>query len=57
MLGIELKPYVLHACLYLEEHGFRFCIDFGYENATEMARNHWRKRKRHQPTPPGETPA
>lgn len=46
MLGIDLKPYVLHACEYLEAHGFRFCIDFGYSNATEVAREHWRNRKR-----------
>lgn len=46
MLGIDLKPYVLHACEYLESHGFRFCIDFGYGNATEKAREHWRNRKR-----------
>lgn len=46
MLGFELKSYVLHACEYLEAHGFRFCVDFGHENATDIARDHWRNRKR-----------
>lgn len=46
MLGIQLLPHTLHACLYLEQHGFRFCIDFGYGNATEKAREHWRNRRR-----------
>jgi hypothetical protein len=45
-MGIELKPYVAFACEYLESHGFRFCIDFGYGNAVEKARAHWRARKR-----------
>lgn len=46
LLGLELKPYQMFACLYLEQHGFRVCVDFGYENATAKAREHWCNRKR-----------
>ena len=45
-LGIELRPYQRFACQYLESHGLRFLIDFGYGNAVDMARVHWRNRKR-----------
>jgi hypothetical protein len=45
-LGLELTPEQLKACRYLERNGQRFCIDFGYENAMEMARDHWRARRR-----------
>lgn len=39
MLGLALPTLAQHrACLYLERHGFRFCIDFGIQNAAEKAR-------------------
>jgi len=46
LLDLKLLPHTLAACLYLESHGFRFCVDFGYQNATEKARAHWTGRKK-----------
>ena len=46
LLGLCVPPYQYFACLYLESHGLRFCVDFGTENAVETAREHWRNRKR-----------
>lgn len=31
---------------YLESRGYRFCVDFGYDNAIEKARQDWNSRKR-----------
>lgn len=44
LLEVEITSEQLHACRYLEGRGFRFCVDFGYENAVEKARADWRKR-------------
>ncbi len=32
-LEIDLTPEQQIACDFLERHGFKFCVDFGYENA------------------------
>lgn len=40
-LGIALTDEQRDAFRYLELFGFRFCVDFGYDNAVEMAREHW----------------
>lgn len=42
---ISLSEAENRACRYLEKHGFRFLIDFGYTNAIEKARQHWKSRK------------
>lgn len=46
LLNLSVPPYKRFACLYLEGQGFRFCVDFGTDNAIEKARDHWRRRKR-----------
>lgn len=46
MLGIVVTQAQDRACRYLEHHGFRFCVDFGYENAIDKAPAFWRSRKR-----------
>ena len=46
MLDLRLPPYQYFACLYLESHGFKFCVDFGYDNAVDKARKHWRNRRK-----------
>lgn len=46
LLGVDVPPYKHFAMLYLENHGFRFCVDFGTDNAVEKAREHWTSRKR-----------
>lgn len=45
-LGISLTPPQFYACAYLENNGLRFCVDFGYQNAIDKAREHWRKRRK-----------
>lgn len=45
LLGLNVPPWKAHALDYLEANGFRFCVDFGTENAVELARKHWRERK------------
>lgn len=45
-LGLKLPPEVVRACLYLERAGFVFCVHFGYDNAVDKARAHWRARRR-----------
>ena len=37
LLGLKPGPAVDAASLYLERRGLRFCVDFGTENALEMA--------------------
>lgn len=44
-LCLDLPHYVQCACRYLEDRGKRFCVDFGYQNATELARADWQSRK------------
>lgn len=41
VIGVTLTPAQIDACRYLECCGFRFCVDFGYENACEKAATHW----------------
>lgn len=48
LLDLKVPPYKYFACLYLESHGLRFCVDFGTENAVEKAREHWRNRRKKQ---------
>jgi hypothetical protein len=38
--GITLTPEQDWACAFLEWHGKRFCVDFGYKNAIELADRH-----------------
>ena len=45
-LGIRLGPKQYKAGRYLESRGKVFCVDFGYENAVELARQDWRARRR-----------
>lgn len=45
-LGVSLTKAQRTACLYLERAGLRFCIEFGYGNCVEKAREHWRSRRR-----------
>lgn len=35
--NILLTPFQVWACEYLERHGLRFCVDFGYGNAEDKA--------------------
>jgi hypothetical protein len=44
MLGIQLTPMQAMACRYLEMFGYRFCVDFGYDNAVQKAEAHFRTR-------------
>lgn len=49
-LGIRVGPKQHMACKYLELTGLRFCVDFGYENAIEIARAKWRSAPGPKPT-------
>jgi len=42
---VALSLEQILACLYLEQRGFRMCVDFGYGNAIEKARADWRSRR------------
>ncbi len=46
LLNLALTTDQLRASAYLEARGLRFCIEFGYDNAVEMARSHWLQRRR-----------
>jgi hypothetical protein len=46
LLGIRLSAAQHRACSYLERAGQQFCVEFGYSNAIEKAREHWRQRRR-----------
>lgn len=48
LLDLRLDEAQLRACAYLERLGQRFCVEFGYGNAVEKARNHWRERRNEQ---------
>lgn len=37
LIRLEVPEVISAACRYLEKRGKRFCIDFGTENAVEMA--------------------
>ncbi len=41
-LIIEISEEQEFACAYLERRGYRFLIDFGYENAEDIAAFHRR---------------
>jgi hypothetical protein len=45
MLQIRIGPKQHAACTYLEQVGLRFCVDYGYDNAISLAREHWRNRR------------
>lgn len=47
-LDLPLSAEQLRACAYLERIGQRFCVEFGYANAIENARAHWRQRRNEQ---------
>lgn len=49
-LQIRVGPKQHMAMKYLENVGKRFLVDFGYENAIEMAREHWRGQVQPKPT-------
>ena len=46
LLRLRVSPSRLAACVYLERHGFRFLVDFGYQNATDLALAHRRERRK-----------
>jgi hypothetical protein len=48
LLQIPLTTEQSRACAYLERLGQRFCVEFGYANAIENAREHWREKRRQQ---------
>lgn len=48
-IGLDLPTWILPICRYLELRGYRFCVDFGWQNAREVARQH-RERERDQKT-------
>lgn len=38
-LSLPIPTLAQHrACIFLERHGFRFLVDFGFQNAVEKAR-------------------
>ncbi len=37
LIRLEVPEVIAAACRYLEKRGKRFCIEFGYENAVELA--------------------
>ncbi len=49
-IGMKLGPKQHMAAKYLEQRGARFCIDFGKQNAVEIARDVWRKQPQPKPT-------
>lgn len=48
LIGLRVPSWKAHALTYLERRGFRFCIDFGTDNAVELARQDWRNRRRNR---------
>lgn len=40
LLDIELSADERHDCRYLERRGYRFCVDFGYDNAADLVDTH-----------------
>lgn len=45
-LGISVPPWKAHACDYCESIGLRFCVNFGTDNAVDIARAHWTNRRK-----------
>jgi hypothetical protein len=50
MIGLKLGPKQHMAAKYLEQRERRFCIDFGKDNAVEIAREVWRGQVQPKPT-------
>jgi hypothetical protein len=46
--GYLLRPTLRQrwADAYLTRHGFRFLVDYGYQNAYAIARRHWVQHRR-----------
>jgi hypothetical protein len=40
VLDLQLTPEQYFAGLFLETQGKRFCVDFGYDNAVQMAESY-----------------
>lgn len=40
-INVRVSRLTAHAMDYLEAQGLRFCIEFGTENAVDMATDHW----------------
>lgn len=40
-IGLEVDGVLRYAFDYLESKGFRFCVDYGIENAIQKATDHW----------------
>ena len=49
LIGIDVPAWKHGAFDYLESEGLRFCTHFGLDNAIDIAREHWRKRKDRTP--------
>ena len=45
MLGLRVTGWKARAFDYLEANGLAFCAHFGTDNAIDIAREHWSKRK------------
>ncbi len=46
LLGIRVTGWKARAFNYLEANGMTFCGHFGTDNAIEIARKHWRDRRK-----------
>lgn len=45
LIGLEVPAWKAHVFDYLESRGFRFCVEFGIDNAVDVARADWESRK------------
>jgi hypothetical protein len=43
LINLTLTAQQMADAKYLEACGYRFCIDFGYQNARDLADDHFRK--------------
>ncbi len=48
-IGLAIPDWIVPICRYLELRGYRFCVDFGWQNAHDIARQH-REHERDQKT-------
>ena len=48
-IGLSVPVWKIPICRYLGLRGYKFCIDFGTENARDIAKAH-REREREQKT-------
>jgi hypothetical protein len=46
LINLDIPIYKIGAFEFLTSIGKRFCLDFGTDNAIEIARAEWIKRKR-----------